>query len=293
MAKARLISVFDLSDAQADYILELQLRRLTRFSRIELETERDELQRQIEELEAILADEKLLHRTVSTELADVAKAHGTPRRTVLLESAGTPGLGRPRRSRSPTTPAGCCSRRPGCSPAPRPPTRCRARAAAPSTTPSSGPCAPPREASSRWSPRAAGWCGCRRSSCRPCHRSVARRACRGGAPLAVYVDLPAGEEPLTIVPLDADGPGPRAGHRAGRRQAGHHRLPRPTATGRPSALRDGDTRGRRRGAARRRRGPRLRHERRPAAALPRRRGAAAGALGRWDGRASGSRPVRR
>ena len=90
MAKARLISVFDLSDAQADYILELQLRRLTRFSRIELETERDELRRQIEELEAILADEKLLHRTVSTELADVAKAHGTPRRTVLLESAGTP-----------------------------------------------------------------------------------------------------------------------------------------------------------------------------------------------------------
>ena len=90
MAKARLISVFDLSDAQADYILELQLRRLTRFSRLELETERDELLRQIEELEAILDDEKLLHRTVSTELADVAKAHGTPRRTVLLESAGTP-----------------------------------------------------------------------------------------------------------------------------------------------------------------------------------------------------------
>ena len=64
----------------------VQLRRLTRFSRIELEAERDELKRQIEELEAVLADEKLLHRTVSTELADVAKAHGTPRRTVLLES---------------------------------------------------------------------------------------------------------------------------------------------------------------------------------------------------------------
>src|SRR4029079_18710641 len=48
------------------------------------------LERQIEELEAILGDEKLLLRTVSTELADVAKAHGTPRRTVLLESAGSP-----------------------------------------------------------------------------------------------------------------------------------------------------------------------------------------------------------
>src|SRR4029079_4655373 len=61
-----------------------------RFSRIELETERDELRRQIEALEAILADEKMLHRTVSNALADVPKAHGTPRRTVLLESAGTP-----------------------------------------------------------------------------------------------------------------------------------------------------------------------------------------------------------
>ena len=37
--------MFDLSQAQADYILDLQLRRLTKFSRIELETERDELQR--------------------------------------------------------------------------------------------------------------------------------------------------------------------------------------------------------------------------------------------------------
>ena len=75
-ARTRLIDVFDLSEAQANYILELQLRRLTKFSRIELEGERDDLQRQIEELEAILADEKLLHRTVSGELADVAKAQG-------------------------------------------------------------------------------------------------------------------------------------------------------------------------------------------------------------------------
>src|SRR6185312_1252557 len=43
-----------------------------------------------EALRAILGDEKLLLKTVSTELAEVAKAHGTPRRTVLLESAGTP-----------------------------------------------------------------------------------------------------------------------------------------------------------------------------------------------------------
>ena len=89
-ARARLIDVFDLSEAQANYILELQLRRLTRFSRLELDKEKTELERLIEELEAILGDEKLLMKTVSTELADVAKAHGTPRRTVLLESAGVP-----------------------------------------------------------------------------------------------------------------------------------------------------------------------------------------------------------
>src|SRR3954454_4118285 len=88
-AKERLMSVFDLSQAQADYILEMQLRRLTRFSRIELEKEQETLRREIEELEAILADEDLLKRVVSDELGEVARTHGTPRRTVLLESAGT------------------------------------------------------------------------------------------------------------------------------------------------------------------------------------------------------------
>ena len=85
-AREKLQSVFDLSEAQASYILELQLRRLTKFSRIELETERDELQAAISELEAILADEALLRRVVGDELAEVATEHGTPRRTVLLES---------------------------------------------------------------------------------------------------------------------------------------------------------------------------------------------------------------
>ncbi len=89
-AKGRLIEVFDLSDVQASYLLDLQLRRLTRFSRIELESEQAELERQIDQLQALLADAALLRRTVSDELADVAKSHGTPRRTVLLESAGAP-----------------------------------------------------------------------------------------------------------------------------------------------------------------------------------------------------------
>ena len=87
-ARERLMAVFDLSELQANYILDLQLRRLTKFSRIELETERDELLRDIEMLRALLADHQLLLNLVSDELAEVAKTHGTPRRTVLLESDG-------------------------------------------------------------------------------------------------------------------------------------------------------------------------------------------------------------
>jgi DNA gyrase subunit A len=89
-ARTRLEQVFDLSTAQAEYILELRLRRLTKFSRIELESEADELRRQIAELEAILGSDQLLREVVSDELAEVAKTHGTPRRTVLLASAGAP-----------------------------------------------------------------------------------------------------------------------------------------------------------------------------------------------------------
>jgi DNA gyrase subunit A len=88
-ARGRLMQVFDLTEAQANYILDMPLRRLTKFSRIELEKEQGELQRSIEELTAILDDDAVLRRVVSDELADVAKKHGTPRRTVLLESSGT------------------------------------------------------------------------------------------------------------------------------------------------------------------------------------------------------------
>jgi len=88
-ARTRLIEVFDLSDAQATYILEMQLRRLTKFSKIELDKEKAELEREIEQLDAILSDDTLLRTVVSDELAEVAKTYGTPRRTVLLASAGT------------------------------------------------------------------------------------------------------------------------------------------------------------------------------------------------------------
>jgi DNA gyrase subunit A len=87
-AKARLMQVFDLDDVQTTYILDMPLRRLTKFSRIELEKESEELKKSIAELSAILDDEKRLRKVVSDELAATAKVHDTPRRTVLLESSG-------------------------------------------------------------------------------------------------------------------------------------------------------------------------------------------------------------
>ena len=85
-ARKRLIEVFDLSQLQAEYILELRLRRLTRFSRIELETERDKLKAEIAELELLLASQTLIRNQVSVELAEVAERFGTPRRTLLTEA---------------------------------------------------------------------------------------------------------------------------------------------------------------------------------------------------------------
>ncbi|STD09518.1 DNA gyrase subunit A [Dermatophilus congolensis] len=89
-ARAGLMEQFSLTQVQADYILELQLRRLTKFSRIELENEQEELLAAIADLEELLADEGKLRELVSSELGEVADELGTARRTVLLESAGTP-----------------------------------------------------------------------------------------------------------------------------------------------------------------------------------------------------------
>ena len=89
-ARTRLMQVFDLTQVQAEYILELRLRRLTKFSQIDLEAERDELRAEIEHLEEILRSEDVLRRLVSDELAAVAAEHGDARRTVLLESASAP-----------------------------------------------------------------------------------------------------------------------------------------------------------------------------------------------------------
>ncbi len=91
-ARHRLMTVFDLSEMQATYILDMPLRRLTKFSRLELDTEKAQLQQTIAELTTILDDDAQLRRLVADELTEAAQQHGSPRRTVLLESAGQPAV---------------------------------------------------------------------------------------------------------------------------------------------------------------------------------------------------------
>lgn len=83
-ARNRLRQIFDLSELQAEYILELRLRRLTKFSKIELETERAALLEDIASLEAILSSDQNLRDVVSAELDEVATKYGEDRRTTLI-----------------------------------------------------------------------------------------------------------------------------------------------------------------------------------------------------------------
>ncbi|MFJ5772643.1 DNA topoisomerase (ATP-hydrolyzing) subunit A [Streptomyces sp. NPDC093094] len=94
-AKERLMERFSLSEIQTQYILDTPLRRLTRYDRIELEAEKEKLNAEIAELTRILESDAELRKLVSAELAAVSKKFGTERRTVLLESAGTPAAAVP------------------------------------------------------------------------------------------------------------------------------------------------------------------------------------------------------
>ena len=91
-AKTKLIKVFDLDEIQAQYILDLRLRRLTKMSRIELEAERDDLKQRIEELDRILASSEALDGVVIAEMDEAVATYGTPRRTVLLDEDADGGL---------------------------------------------------------------------------------------------------------------------------------------------------------------------------------------------------------
>ena len=89
-ARERLMAVFELSEIQAQYILDTPLRRLTRYDRLELEREQDAARAEIAALTEILESEARLRELVGDELAEVAKKFSTPRRTVLLEGSEAP-----------------------------------------------------------------------------------------------------------------------------------------------------------------------------------------------------------
>ncbi len=82
-AKAALIKGFKLSDEQATYILDMPLRRLTKMSKIELETEQAGLAATIAALNKLLSSDATIRKQVSEELTHIAKNFATPRRTRL------------------------------------------------------------------------------------------------------------------------------------------------------------------------------------------------------------------
>ena len=82
-AKEALIKGFKLSDEQATYILDMPLRRLTKMSKLELESEQKELKETIAFLKKLLSSEDAIKMQVSDELTATSKAFATPRRTRL------------------------------------------------------------------------------------------------------------------------------------------------------------------------------------------------------------------
>ncbi|MGH1489150.1 MAG: DNA gyrase C-terminal beta-propeller domain-containing protein, partial [Acidimicrobiales bacterium] len=79
---------FEFSEAQANFILDMQLGRLTRLARIELESELGELRTTIEYLEGLLADQVLLDGVIKEEMTAIADEFATPRQTILINDPG-------------------------------------------------------------------------------------------------------------------------------------------------------------------------------------------------------------
>jgi DNA gyrase subunit A len=88
-ALAALMAVpFEFSETQAEHILQMQLGRLTRLARVDLETEMAELNETITELESILGDETRLRQVIKGELAEVKEKFATPRRSEITYDPG-------------------------------------------------------------------------------------------------------------------------------------------------------------------------------------------------------------
>ena len=83
LAKEALMTRFELSDAQAQAIVDMRLKTLTGLEREKLENEYKDLMAQITELKAILADEKKLLAVIRTEILEIADKYGDDRRTQI------------------------------------------------------------------------------------------------------------------------------------------------------------------------------------------------------------------
>lgn len=83
LAKKDLRKHFKLTEAQAEYILNMQLRKLTRSDRDELASLNDKLKEKVKYLEAILNDEDVFKQELISQLESTAKVIGDPRRTII------------------------------------------------------------------------------------------------------------------------------------------------------------------------------------------------------------------
>ncbi len=87
-AKEKLIERFDLTEAQAQAIVDMRLRALTGLEKEKLEDEYKELQARIAYLKGILADEKKLLTVIKEEMQEIADKHGDDRRTIIGQAVG-------------------------------------------------------------------------------------------------------------------------------------------------------------------------------------------------------------
>src|ERR687897_637228 len=87
-ARGKLMKQFKLSEIQANHILDMPLRRLTRLAREELENEHKELLARIRHLKALLKDPRKIRGVVKDELLEIRKRFANPRRTQLKADEG-------------------------------------------------------------------------------------------------------------------------------------------------------------------------------------------------------------
>jgi DNA gyrase subunit A len=87
-ARTKLMSTFKLSEIQANHILDMPLRRLTRLARTELDTEKKDLLARIKYLDSLLKSPKKLRGVIKDELAEIKQKHGDARRTALKADEG-------------------------------------------------------------------------------------------------------------------------------------------------------------------------------------------------------------